>query len=218
MRRFRKTGSITRFFVEGPPADPADLDLVKALQKGRFRPLGESATEDLSIGWVSREDPSGARFEPGAIVKPPFLVFALRIDRKRVSPALLRMEIAARLRAEGAGGARLPRERRRAIVLEAKRQLVARALPAVSLVDCLWNVGAHVLYVFASGGLTLEIAAREFRGTFDRPLTLATPSVVARRLGLAPAVLRSLDAVSPADFAPRARTKALDVAAELLDT
>jgi hypothetical protein len=203
MRRFRRTGSPTRFFVDGGAADAADAELLKALQKERFKPLEASETEIESIGWVSPADASGARFEPEELLHGPFLAFALRIDRKRVSPTLLKLQIAADLRGAARGGKPLPREEKRQIVLEAKRKLFARALPTVSLVDCLWNCGAGVLHVFATGGLTLEIVSRHFRETFDRGLTRATPTAVARRLGLSKELLNALASASPADFAPK---------------
>jgi hypothetical protein len=209
MRRFRKTGSVTRFFVEGDAADASDVSLLKLLQDERFRPLGDSATEDEAAGWVARADASGTKFDPAEIVAPPFLAFTLRYDKKRVSPTLLRIQIDADLRGASRGSKPLPREQKKQIILEAKRKLVARALPSVSLVDCLWNCGDGVLLVFATGAATVDRVTRHFRETFRRNLLSASPSAVAKRAGLGDALARALREAAPADFSPASKSEVL---------
>jgi hypothetical protein len=204
MKRFRRSGSPTRFFVEGDAADVSDASLLKGLERERFKPLDGSEPE--SVGWTTRADPAGTRFEPQDVIHGPYLAFTLRIDRKQVSATLARIQIAADLRGAAKGG-RLPREQRKQIIEEAKRKLVERALPSVALVDCLWNCGDGVLLVFATGGRTLETAARQFRETFRRKLEPAGVTTVARRLRLPDEAARGLRECSPIDFAPVPQTQ-----------
>ncbi|HKE00346.1 MAG TPA: recombination-associated protein RdgC [Planctomycetota bacterium] len=205
MLRFRRSGSFTRFFVEGDPADVSDAGLLKALERDRFRPIDGSATDEESVGWITREDPAGARFRPDSVVTDRGLVFALRIDRKRVPATLLRIQAAADLRAAGAGKP-LGRAARKEIVDEAKRKLVARALPNVAIVDCIWDCRGGVLLAFATSDGATDHVARQFRATFRRGLVRATASSVAERLRLPEPARRALVEASPLDLSPsRAR-------------
>ncbi|MBL8696253.1 MAG: recombination-associated protein RdgC [Planctomycetes bacterium] len=205
MHRFRRSGSFVRFFVEGEPADVSDLSLLKALERERFKPIEGSATDDESVGWVTRGDLSGARFEPEDVIAEHFLVFALRIDRKKVPATLLRIHASADLRAAASGGKPLGRAQKKEILEETKRKLMARALPSVSITDCIWNPRRGVLYVFATGGATLERVARHFRESFRRSLAPATPSIVAERLKLPDPLRKVMSHISPADLVGSSR-------------
>ncbi len=201
MIRFRRSGSFVRWFVEGKPADVSDTSLLDALRRERFRPIDDSATDEESVGWVTREDPSGGRFDPEDVIHDRFLVFALRVDRKRIPATLLRIHARADLRsAGGRNGKPLGRAQKKEILEETRRKLMARALPSVSLTDCVWSCRRGVLSVFATGAGTLDRAARHFRATFERSLVLATPGAIAERRKLPDALRKRLGEVSPVSF------------------
>lgn len=209
MLRFRRSGSLSRFFVEGARADVADLSLIKSLERERFKPL-EGATEEDSTGWVTRGDASGARFHPEDLIHDHFLVFAMRVDRKRVSPALLKIQISADLRAAAAAGAgkegrEMKRTQKKQIIDEARRKLLARALPTVALTDVVWNCKRNELLIFATGASTVETAANLFRETFKRDLIPATISKVSERYKWDEGRKRALREISPAEVAPGGR-------------
>jgi recombination associated protein RdgC len=204
--KFRKSGSFTRFFVEGGPADPADVSLIKALARERFKPL-EGATESDSTGWVTRTDPTGSRFPAEDVIHGPFLIFAMRTDRKRVSPALMKIEIATDLRAAATGlkpGQPMARAVKKQVIEEARRKLVARALPNVQITDCLWNCSRAELFIFATGASTVETAAHLFRETFDRTLKPATMTHIVESMKLPEPLRRAFREASPAPIAGRA--------------
>lgn len=211
MSKFRRSGSITRFFVEGERADVADLSLIRALERERFKPLDNSATETDSMGWITRHDPAGARFDPEDVIHGHFLVFALRMDKKRVSPALLKIQIAGDLRAAATGlaqGKKMPRAQKKQIVEEAKRKLISRALPNVAITDVVWNCKKSELYIFATGASTVEQIAHIFRDTFKRDLLNATISNIVDRYKLNETQKRALKELSPAQIAQNARGEA----------
>lgn len=200
MATFRRSGSFLRFYVDGPAPDLNDRAILRALERERFRPIADGGVEEESVGWITRRDPSGERFEPEDVVSGHFLSFAFRVDRKRVPPTLLRLRAAADLRAAAVGDARIPRAKKKEIVEEAKRSLLKRALPNVSIVDCAWHAREGVLYAFTTGEALTERVLRHFRATFRRSLARATPSVVAERLRLPEPARRRLAEASRVDW------------------
>lgn len=208
MLKFRRSGSISRFFVEGGPADVADVSLLKSLEKERFKPLENSGTETDSTGWVTRAEPAGARFAAEDVIHGHFLVMAIRMDKKRVSPALLKIQISADLRAAAAGAARdkkMPRGQKKQIMDEAKRKLISRALPTVAMTDVVWNCKQNELYVFATGAATVEQIANYFRETFSRDLVPATITNITNRYKWNDAQKRALREASPLQLIQKSR-------------
>ncbi|MBI3819839.1 MAG: recombination-associated protein RdgC [Planctomycetes bacterium] len=208
MSRFRRSGSITRYFVEGEGADVSDVSLIKSLERERFKPLENSATETESIGWVTRESPGGSRFAVEDVIHGHFLIFTMRHDRKRVSPTLLKIQIAGDLRAAATGraeGKQMPRAQKKQIIEEAKRKLTSRALPTVALTDVVWNCENSELYVFATGAAVVEQAALLFRETFKRDLEPASITAISNRYKWNDAQKRALAELSPFDLKTSAR-------------
>ncbi|MFN0204884.1 MAG: recombination-associated protein RdgC [Planctomycetota bacterium] len=203
--KFRRSGSLSRFFVEGDPADVSDLSLIKALERDRFKPL-EGAIETESSGWITRGDASGARFPAEDLIHGHFLVFASRVDRKKVSPALLKIQISADMRAAAAGSRGdkpMARAQKKQIIDDAIRKLTARALPTVAITDCIWNCKERELIIFSTGASTVEMIASAFRETFRRTLVPATVSSIAASFKFTETERRLFKELSPTQLLPK---------------
>ena len=62
MQKLRRSGSVACFFIEGKiPSPPGDA-FTTALRAQRFRSIEDAASEEISAGWVSPQDPTGERF------------------------------------------------------------------------------------------------------------------------------------------------------------
>ena len=84
MPRFKKSGSFTRFYVEGNmPSVHGDSFLVE-LAKHRFRTIENAASEEVSVGWVCPSDPSGGNVMREELLLDPHVRLRIRIDKKKL--------------------------------------------------------------------------------------------------------------------------------------
>ena len=62
MANLRRGGSASLFFIEGDLPSLQAPDFGAALERQRFRSIETAASEEVSIGWVTCNDPSGESF------------------------------------------------------------------------------------------------------------------------------------------------------------
>ncbi len=182
MAAFRRNGSFIRFFVEGEvPAFDSD-EFLKALAENRFRTIENAASEEESLGWVSPGDASGSSFLREEIVLPGFARLRMRLDKKKLPSAWVRIYMDAEIRAKG--GRKLSAKERKELREDIADQLLPRVLPSVKLVDILYQADKKRLFLFASSQNLKESVQNLFFKTFGARLIPATALEVARTLPL----------------------------------
>ena len=84
--------SFMQFSVEGglPQAFPSFVN--ERLKSNSFRDTRNS-TEEKRMGWVSLTDILDADFEHANYALGDYLIFSLRIDRKQVSPKVMKIRL-----------------------------------------------------------------------------------------------------------------------------
>jgi DNA recombination-dependent growth factor C len=182
MAPFRKNGSFIRFFVEGEvPAFDSD-GFLKALAEYRFRTIENAATEDESLGWVSPGDASGSSFLREEIVLPGFARLRMRLDKKKLPSAWVKIYMDAEIRAKG--GRKLNAKERKELREDIADQLLPRVLPSVRLVDILYQEDKKRVFLFASSQNLKESLQNLFFKTFGARLIPATALEIAETLSL----------------------------------
>jgi hypothetical protein len=88
------TVSLKRFLVLGPVPDPKDLQA--GLAQDQFRPF-QDGMEEERIGWCDWRNPLITPPDEDWVSQERFAVFGLRIDTRRVPPALLKAHVDLRL-------------------------------------------------------------------------------------------------------------------------
>ncbi len=172
------TLTFTRLRVADPlPADfsIAFADRVKAFAFRDFFP----ENDDKSQGWTVLQDILDNDFKYGSHTLGDYRVFSLRIDRKKVPGALLRLrvlEAEQRLRGER-GGKKLYREEKEALHGAVHQELLKQTLPIPSLFDCCWNLSEGMIWFAGHGEKVLQEFQDFFRETFSMGLSLYTPWV-----------------------------------------
>ncbi|TVM05743.1 hypothetical protein DPQ33_19590, partial [Oceanidesulfovibrio indonesiensis] len=133
-----------------------------------------------------------------------YLAFALRLDTRRVSPAvfkkytLLAMEEAEK-QAKEEGRKYLSRERKKEIKEQVRIKLMARAMPVPAVFDVVWNTTSHTIYLASTNNKVRELFNNHFTDTFELHLEPVTPYFQALRL-LGEEAQPAIDAVEPARF------------------
>ena len=178
--------SARRYRVEGDVPRVHDPAFAKRLADRKFRPL--AAHEERAFGWVTADNCLDTRFAPDSLERGPCAVFALRIDRRRVSNRLLRamVDLEVRGRAKdteieagvtGLGpNARGPRRDERAEVRRSiAADLLSKTSPSIEVHPVLWYPRRKSLLFLSLSRPANEIFRGLFTDTFDAPLSALTP-------------------------------------------
>jgi hypothetical protein len=201
--------TVVRFVAEVPPKlDRAAV--ARAITRHAFRDVDlDAGAGAQNAGWIGIHDPLATTFTPADLFFQHYLAVGFRQDIRLVPAKLLWIE---RRRAEEArkthdGVARLGATARREIKDEVAQRLLARALPAPRLFDCVWNLQTGRLYFTGKVRVAREAFAELFRKTFGVGPVPMIPYLAAEHVGLAPGIVDAVRAVEPASLvAPAART------------
>ena len=175
------SASYIRYRITGDIPDAVKPFVLEKLQWHTFNEIDPGTLTDKSIGWVSAENMSLTKFDDMHFSKDPYLVFALRIDTRRIPPialraAVLREELKAK---EQIGRERLNRKQKTDIKEEQVQHLLKKVLPLPAVYDVCWNTSAgEVLFFSTSKKANEEFTAFFFRA-FDLKLIAKTPTVLA---------------------------------------
>jgi len=194
-------GALTarRFRVVGELPKSGWRDVVRErLDAFAFRePVGRVGKEEIE-GWVLVQnllDTSFQDFERWLF--DPWVVFALRVDKKALPAKLFRATVEKRCEAwcRERGVERCPASAKKEIQERLEEEWLDRALPRVALTEIAWNVQTGQVLV---GGLSSSVAERvrkRFHRTFGLELHpwspldgLDDPGLAERLLGSTPAV------------------------------
>ncbi len=198
MAVFRRNGSFLRFFVEGEvPAADSD-EFLKALAENRFRTIENAASEEESLGWVSPGDASGSSFLREEIVYPGFTRLRMRLDKKKLPSAWVKIYMDAEIRAKG--GRKLSAKERKELREDIADQLLPRVLPSVRLVDILYQANKGRLFLFATSQNLRESVQNLFFRTFGARLIPATTLEIAETLRLSREQAKALERCAPLEL------------------
>lgn len=200
---FLKTStSFTRFRITDPV--PATLwgEVVDRLRKNGFIDIDE-LPEERSFGWVSFEDMLNPVFNEHPVEKGTYLAFSLRLDTRRVPPAVLKKHLGVALKKEEA----LAREQGRKFVSKERKkelkelvtfQLNKRFLPIPAEFQVTWNTASGMVYFASTQQKMLDMFQELFIRTFELHIEPYTPYEAAAQIigDAAP-----LDRLEPTNFA-----------------
>ncbi|GAB4141459.1 MAG: hypothetical protein Fur0037_08320 [Planctomycetota bacterium] len=193
MASIRRSGGMTVWFWEGPLPDPASEEFRAALARNRFRTIENAASEEVSVGWVTKGDPTGDSFDEEDLDAGPATWLRMRIDKKKLPARWLAIH---REVAEKQRGRRLSARERRELRDGLMDSLLPRVLPAVAFADALLFAGRSTALLLATGRGVGEAFAKLFFETFSLPIDRATPRDLALRCALGTKAA-AIDRISP---------------------
>ena len=200
---FLKTStSFTRFRITDPVSPAIWGEVVERLRKNSFVDIDE-LPEERSFGWVSFEDMLNLMFNEHPVEKGHFLAFTLRLDTRRVPPAVTKKHLAMALKKEEAlsreqGRKFVSRERKKELKELVELQLRKRFLPIPAEFQCVWNTASGMVYFASTQQKMLDLFQELFVRTFELHLEPYTPYEAAAQI-LGNTAL--LDTLEPTYFA-----------------
>ncbi len=198
--------TVVRFVA--PPPEPLDREAIaRAVTKRAFRELDDDAGAAQRAGWVALHDPLVTELTPADLFVQHYLVLGFRYDRRAVPAKLLWLE---RRRAEAAfkaehGLERLGAAARKQLRADVEARLLARALPAPRLLDCVWNLRTGHVYLSGKQRAAREAFVEHFRQTFGTTPVPLIPYVAAEHVGLGERTVATVRGVEPASLVPASR-------------
>jgi DNA recombination-dependent growth factor C len=204
MSFIKSSCSFTRFSITDPV--PAELwaQIGERLKRHAFHDIDETS-EERFWGWVSFEDMLDASWREAPPQKGAYLAFSLRLDTRRIPPAVLRKHTALALRAEEArcreqGKKYVPRERKKELREQTQARLMQRCLPIPAEFNVVWNTADNLVLFASTQGKMLELFQKHFTKSFDLHREPLTPYGRAARI-LGENSLAKLDRLEATRFA-----------------
>lgn len=200
---FLKTStSFTRFRITDPVPSSLWAEVSDRLRGNAFNDIDE-LPEERSFGWTSFEDMLDTTFAVNPVEKGQYLAFCLRLDTRRVPPAIIKKHLAVALRREEAqqremGRKFVSRERKKELKEQVMLRLKMRFLPVPAEFQVVWNTAESMVYFTAIQQKMLDLFEELFVKTFELHIVPMSPYELAMfRLKDNP----RLDTLEPTQFA-----------------
>ena len=203
MSFLRPSVSFTRFRLSEPV--PAELwtAIPAKLKQFAFRDI-DNIPEERSWGWVNFDDILDTEWLVSGPEKAAYLTFSLRLDTRRISPAVLRIHTLKALREEERknkeeGKTFVSRTRKKELKESVRARLMQRALPVPAEFNVIWDTLQSTVILASTHGKVIELFCEHFTASFELDLEQLTPySLATHLLGENAGV--KLDALTPTAF------------------
>ncbi len=171
MSFLKSSTSFTRFRIVDEL--PAELwaTVPDKLRQYAFQDIDE-IPEERSFGWVNFDDMLDASWRISPPEKAEYLTFSLRLDTRRIPPAVLKKHTRIALQEEERrikeqGKKFVARERKKEIAEQVKLRLTSRFLPIPAEFQVVWNTQTSRIYLASTQGKVIELFQEQFTRTFD---------------------------------------------------
>jgi DNA recombination-dependent growth factor C len=181
MSMLQGTVSLKRFLVLGPVPDEADLQA--GLDQDQFRPF-QDGVEEERLGWCDWRNPLITPPDSDWVGQDRFAVFGLRLDTRRVPPALLKAHVDLRLQSlqKEKDLSFIGKEARISLQDEVKIELLRKVLPTPRIIEVAWDLKGGVLWTTASSSKAQGALAGLFIKSFGCEIHPLAPLVLSGRL------------------------------------
>lgn len=194
---FRRGGTVVPFLIDGSLPDPRDDAFLEALAEQRFRTIETSSSEESSVGWATQADPTGDSFEREELEMEGYLWLRLRMDKKVLPAAWLKIY---KVSAQRAAGRKLTAQENRDLRDDLMRKLLPRVLPSVRLIDVALYPERKLAFLFGGAKAVQDEFVHLFYRTFGVSPLRADPYNLANWLDIGTDHKEYLNEVSPVDW------------------
>ena len=178
------SGSFTCYAVAGELTGQIASELPERLARFSFRDIDQT-TDERSFGWVCLEDWLDSFWHAAPPEKAHYLAFSLRLDTRRVPPAVFKKHFLLAVKAEKealkeSGKAFISKDRKQELKDQVMLKLRARFLPIPAVFDVVWNLRANRVYLATTNSKVRNLFEDHFAASFNLTLEHLTPYFLAR--------------------------------------
>ncbi len=180
------SGSFTRYAIVEEMTGQLTSEIPDRLAKFSFRDIDGTADE-RSYGWVCLEDWLDSHWRAAPPDKAHYMTFTLRLDTRRISPAVFKKYLTLAIKAEkqamkDEGKGFLSKDRKQEIKDQVKLKLMAKSLPVPAVFDVVWNLRNNRVLLATTNSKVRLLFEEFFTLCFGLNLEPLTPYFLARRL------------------------------------
>lgn len=186
---FLKTSvSFTRFRISDPVPGSLWPEVIERLRCNSFTDIDE-LPEERSFGWTAFEDMLDVSFAAEPVEKGSYIAFSLRLDTRRVPPAVIKKHLALAMKKEEAQNRELgrkfvSRDRKKELREQVLLRLRSRFLPIPAEFQVIWNTAESLVYFASTQQKMLDLFEELFVRTFELHIVPLSPYELATwRLG-----------------------------------
>lgn len=202
MQLLSNTVSLTRYRVEGKPAEPV-MDTIRDGLKNQVIREIDNDPAAKSIGWTESARPFAPDFENAQFMFGTYVVFSLRIDKKSVPAKVVSKQVnmAAAKRLAETEQTQLSKNEKREIKDSVTHRLYTRIPATPNVYDLVWDCEGGTLWFFSNLKEANEELETLFAKSFRLSLIRMFPYTEADlACGLADAQRDALKQAGPAAF------------------
>ncbi len=203
MSFLKSSTSFTRFRIVDDLPSELWAGIPDKLRQFAFQDI-DDIPEERSFGWTNFDDMLDTAWKVSPPEKAEYLAFSLRLDTRRIPPAVLKkhtrlalLEEERRIREQGKKF--IARERKKEIAEQVKLRLRSRFLPIPAEFQVVWNTASSKIYLATTQTKIIELFQDIFTRTFDLHIEQLLPYSLALSL-LGEEVSGRLDGVEPTRF------------------
>ncbi len=177
------SASFVRFSVEGELPENAWDFIADRIASFSFKDIDETYDE-YSIGWVSVLNMFDSNFEYASYANGDYVTLTLRIDERKVSPAILKKFVQKeeeRVKKEKQIP-KIGRNMKVEIKERVRTELIRKAIPVPSVYDLCWNLTESNLLFFSTNKKVHALLEDFFKDSFDLLIMQQIPYVTAEHL------------------------------------
>ncbi len=145
----------------------------------------EDSIEEMGAGWVAFENLLDVSWRSSSPYRGEYVVFGLRMDRRKISPAVFKkycaMALEEFLELEGEKIKYIPRNRKQEIRENVRMKLLSKTLPVPSLFDVIWKYSEDMLYFSSVNKGVRQVFEELFLKSFSLKLIPLTPGSLLKR-------------------------------------
>lgn len=197
------SSSITRYRIVEDVPQSLWAEIPDTLRRFAFKDIDQSA-EERSFGWSSADNWLDTDWRDGGPQKGDYLVFNLRLETRRVSPAVFKkhFELAimdAEVDAKAKGQKFVGRSQKKELKEQVRLRLLARSLPVPAVFEVAWSIQRGHVWLGSTNTKVKEMFTNYFTDTFELHLEPLTPFFLAMS-HLGQEAAPKLEALEPAVF------------------
>ncbi|MGD8764538.1 MAG: recombination-associated protein RdgC [Desulfobacteraceae bacterium] len=168
--------SITRYQVKGNLNAPILEAVANGLKKNAISEIDGDVSEK-TVGWTSFHNPFHPDFSDSSFVYGNYFVFSLRIDKKSMSPQLIKKHFAMESARHLASSGRqfLSRNEKKVLKDKVIQKLSVRIPATPSIYDTIWNYEESCLWFFSNLKAANEALENIFSHSFQLTLLRLFP-------------------------------------------
>ena len=194
---------LTRYRVVEDIPDSLWREVPKRLADNAFHDIDDSVDE-RSFGWCNIDNMLDLDWSDSPPEKGHYMCFSLRLDTRRIPPAVFKKHCMIALAKELAqakteGKSFISKDRRREIKDQVMLRLRARSLPVPAVFDAVWNTRDGRVILATTNAKARALFEDHFNLSFGLELEALTPFALATDM-LGEAAVARLETLEPTSF------------------